>query len=128
MGLMKSDNDVIDKLLFVIETSGGPDKIKAAKAVGYIASTGVMGTQAKMNSKEVIINVLVKQRPPVGVAFALLEALERIHPDEFWQLVMGWYGLASKENKVETSAEVSQQVKDALKNPIDGQSHANSSD
>lgn len=89
---LKMQTDNVLPLLHYIK-NGTPDQQKdAGKALGYIARTGVLTTSQKLEIRAFITDIINSQVLTVGVAFVLLEALERIDPDAFWTLVMGWYG------------------------------------
>ena len=70
----------------------------AAKAIGYVAKTGSMTTDQRFKTKAFLITHLQEEKDlSLGVAFAILEALERVDSDAFWTLVMGWYGMYQRK-------------------------------
>lgn len=96
---MKMKTESVLPLLHYIKSGDKEQQHDAAKAIGYIAKAGAMTTSQKLEMKAFLTDVLHKGDLSLGVAFAILEALERIDPDAFWQLIMGWYGMSLRKQE-----------------------------
>lgn len=96
---IKMRSESVIPLLHNIKNGDKQQQHDSAKALGYIAKSGVLTTQQKLEIKVFLVELLVAGDLSISVAFAILEALERIDPDAFWQLVIGWYGIATQRDK-----------------------------
>lgn len=94
----KSIVDAIVALLTMLRTGSPSQRHDAAKAVGYIGKLGALPAAAKMEVKNTIVDILMNERPTMGVAFAMLESLERIDSDAFYTLIMSWYAQMQRHN------------------------------
>ena len=93
----KVHSSAILPLLQYIRSGDKTQQHDAAKAIGYMAKCGALNAQQKLEVKAFLIKTLQTDELSMGVAFAILEALERIDIDSFWTLVVGWYAQSSKE-------------------------------
>lgn len=100
---MKDDlQGVIGYLLRCIKNNSDKSvRHDAAKAVGYLARIGALNAEQKILFKNTLSEAILNSPPPVSIAFAMLEALERVDPDAFWSMVMSWYGTINKSEKPE---------------------------
>lgn len=94
---VKVRTDSLLPLLKHITDGSKSQKFDAAKALGYMAKTGVMTTHQRIQVKLFLTEVLEEGNLSGDIAFALLESLERVDPDAFWTLVVGWYMLVANK-------------------------------
>lgn len=87
-------NESMASLLNVLRTGSSQQRHDAAKAVGYIARTGLLPTRLKEEARTVIEDILVNEHPPISTAFALIESLNRVDENAFWSIVLSWYSQA----------------------------------
>lgn len=89
---IKMNSQSVLPLLHYIKEGDKHQQHDAAKALGYMSRSGAMTASQKLEARVFLTEILQKPFLTIGVAFAILEALERIDPDAFWTMVMGWYG------------------------------------
>lgn len=78
-------------LIHYLKTGDKQQQHDAAKALGYIARTGALTNKQRDEVKTYLLEIVKNATLSPGVAFAVLEALERVDPDAFWSLLMKWY-------------------------------------
>ena len=81
----------VDHFKNMIKNGTKQQQHDASKAVGYSALIDGLNTQQKYILRDFILDILRNDSPKGSLAFALLEALERIDPDAFWQFVVTNY-------------------------------------
>ena len=81
----------VEAIVNVLRTGSHQQRYDAAKAIGYIARTGLLTAKNKLDCQNAISDILINEQPGISLAFALLEALQRVSEDAFWSLVISWY-------------------------------------
>lgn len=70
-------------LIHYLKTGDKQQQHDAAKALGYIARTGALTNKQRDEVKTYLLEIVKNATLSPGVAFAVLEALERVDPDAF---------------------------------------------
>lgn len=94
--MLRVQNDKIQEnamlpLIHYLQRGDKQQQHDAAKALGYIAKTGAFTAKQRDDVKVYLLDIVKNATLSPGVAFAVLEALERVDPDAFWSLLMRWY-------------------------------------